>query len=42
MVQISGQTKVPTMDWNGDVLADFGIEELLAFLRARNVKFTDD
>ena len=30
--QISGQTKTPTMDWDGDVLADFGTEELDGFL----------
>ncbi len=29
---LSGQTKTPTLDWNGEVLADFGVEELEAFL----------
>ena len=31
--EISGQTKTPTLDWEGDVLADFGVEELEVFLR---------
>ncbi|MFL6527641.1 MAG: glutaredoxin family protein [Chthoniobacterales bacterium] len=26
--KISGQKKTPTLDWNGDVLADFGIGQL--------------
>ncbi|MDQ6624641.1 MAG: glutaredoxin family protein [Verrucomicrobiota bacterium] len=33
--ELSGQTKTPTMDWDGDVLADFGIEELEPFLKGR-------
>jgi glutaredoxin len=37
MVELSGQTKAPTMDWDGEVLADFGVDELEAFLRGRNV-----
>lgn len=37
MVALSGQTKAPTMDWNGEVLADFGVEELVPFLRERGV-----
>ncbi len=32
MREISGQTKTPTLDWDGDVLADFGVKELEAFL----------
>ncbi len=32
---LSGQTKTPTLDWNGDVLADFGVEQLEDFLRDR-------
>ena len=31
--EISGQTKTPTMDWNGEVLADFGTDELEQFLK---------
>ena len=38
MLELSGQTKAPTMDWDGEeVLADFGVDELEAFLRKRNV-----
>lgn len=33
MVQLSGQTKTPTLQWGGDVLADFGVDELEPFLR---------
>lgn len=32
MVQISGQSKAPTMIWDGEVLADFGVDELVPFL----------
>ncbi len=35
MVELSGQTLAPTMDWNGEVLADFGVDELVPFLRRR-------
>jgi len=41
MKRISGQTKTPTLDWNGKVLADFGTEELVSFLRDRGVKLED-
>lgn len=37
MVALSGQRKAPTMDWNGDVLADFGVEELVPFLKERGL-----
>jgi len=33
MVELSGQTKAPTMDWHGHLLADFGVEELIPFLK---------
>lgn len=32
MVALSGQTKAPTLNWEGKVLADFGVEELVPFL----------
>ncbi len=35
MIDLSGQTKAPTMDWYGEVLADFGVEELVPFLKKR-------
>ena len=31
--EISGQTKTPTLDVDGAVLADFGVEQLKEFLR---------
>jgi glutaredoxin len=37
----SGQTRAPTLDWNGKILADFGVDELVPFLRAQNVKMED-
>ena len=37
MVELSGQTKAPTMDWYGHVLADFGVDELIPFLKTRGV-----
>ena len=30
--EVSGQTKTPTLVWNGDVLSNFGVEELPSFL----------
>lgn len=41
MERASGQAKVPVLDWRGLVLSDFGVEELVPFLRARNVKLED-
>ena len=38
MVDLSGQSKAPTMDWDGEVLADFGVDELVPFLKAHGVK----
>ena len=32
--EVSGQKKTPTMIWDGDVLSDFGNEELATFVRA--------
>lgn len=32
MIALSGQSKAPTMNWHGTVLADFGVEELVPFL----------
>lgn len=34
MMDLSGQSKAPTMDWDGEVLADFGVDELVPFLKA--------
>ena len=41
MQRVSGQTKAPVLDWRGDVLADFGVDELVPFLRRKNVKLED-
>jgi hypothetical protein len=35
MVALSGQSKAPTLDWEGEVLADFGVDELVPFLEGR-------
>ena len=37
MVALSGQSKAPTMDWDGEVLADFGVDELIPFLKKLGV-----
>jgi glutaredoxin 3 len=37
MVELSGQSKAPTMDWHGQVLADFGVDELVPFLKKNGV-----
>jgi glutaredoxin len=37
MIELSGQSKAPTMDWHGEVLADFGVDELIPFLRNKGV-----
>jgi glutaredoxin 3 len=37
MRELSGQTSAPVMDWNGEILADFGAEELRPFLAARGI-----
>lgn len=34
MKEISGQSKAPVLDLDGRILADFGIEQLPAFLKA--------
>ena len=37
MIDLSGQSKAPTMDWDGEVLADFGVDELIPFLKKRGI-----
>ena len=37
MIDLSGQSKAPTMDWDGEVLADFGVDELIPFLKEKGV-----
>lgn len=41
MERISGQPQVPVLDWHGRVLTLFDREELVSFLRSRNVKLED-
>lgn len=41
MERKSGQSRAPTLDWHGRILADFGIDELVPFLRRQNVKLED-
>lgn len=33
--EVSGQTRTPTLAWDGEVLADFGTDQLEEFLRDR-------
>lgn len=35
MFALSGQSKAPVLDWEGEVLADFGVEELIPFLQGK-------
>ena len=35
MMELSGQSKAPTIDWEGEVLSDFGVDELVPFLKGR-------
>ncbi len=37
MIDLSGQSKAPTMDWDGEVLADFGVDELIPFLKRQGL-----
>lgn len=37
----SGQTKAPTLDWHGKILADFDTDRLRDFLREQEVKLED-
>lgn len=39
MQEISGQTKAPTMVIDGDVLADFGVEDLEPYLSRHGIWF---
>jgi glutaredoxin 3 len=41
MRRISGQAKAPVLDWHGERLADFGVDELVPFLRQRNVRLEE-
>ena len=41
LTRISGQSKAPTLEWDGSILADFGTEELVPFLQSRGVKLEE-
>ena len=36
MIELSGQSMAPAMNWHGEVLADFGVEELVPFLERQS------
>ncbi len=35
MVELSGQSKAPTLNWEGKILPDFGVDELVPFLEGK-------
>ena len=37
MIDLSGQSKAPTLEWHGELLADFGVDELVPFLKKRGI-----
>ena len=37
MIDLSGQSKAPTMNWHGEVRADFGVDELIPFLKGKGI-----
>lgn len=41
MEKKSRQTKAPTLDWHGKILADFGVDELKEFLVQQNIELED-
>ena len=41
MLRVSGQNKAPVLNWQGQILADFGVAELVPFLQAKNIEFED-
>jgi glutaredoxin 3 len=41
LIDLSGQSKTPTMNWDGEVLADFGVDELIPFLKERGMLNAD-
>ena len=41
MVKKSAQAKVPTLDWHGKILADFGVAELVPFLHTQGVELEE-
>jgi len=41
MQRISHQARAPVLDWHGQILADFGLEELKPFLHSQKIQFED-
>ena len=41
LVKKSGQSKAPTLDWHGKILADFGVAELIPFLHSQGVELEE-
>ena len=41
MVKKSGQSKAPTLDWHGKILADFDVVELVPFLHTQGVELEE-
>ena len=41
MLKKTGQSKAPTLDWHGKILADFGVAELIPFLHAQGVELEE-
>ncbi len=40
--KLSGQTRTPTLKWDGDVLPDFGVNDLRRFLAERGFSKKSD
>lgn len=38
---ISGEEQVPTLDWHGDILPDFDVDELRSFLRSKGISYEE-
>ena len=41
MLKKSSQSKAPTLDWHGKILADFGVAELVPFLHTQGVELEE-
>jgi glutaredoxin 3 len=41
MMRVSGQSKAPTLDWHGDLLADFGVDALADVRHRHDVVLED-
>ena len=41
MFSVSRQSKAPVLNWHGQILADFGVAELVPFLQRQNLELED-